>query len=62
MTNEDDMTIRQAAREICATQAAQHAPKRADEAFYLAGVYDNQLAMRLVEQGIRKGVEIGRSL
>lgn len=58
MTDEE---IRQTAREICAVQAAQ----RDDEdgkIFYLSGVNDNQLVMRLVEQGIRKGIEIGRSL
>lgn len=61
MTNDDDTLIRQAAREICAAQSAQ----RGDEyavALYLSGDYDYLPVMRLVEQGIRKGIEIGRSL
>lgn len=61
MTNDDDMTIRKAAREICAAQVK----LRGDEyavALYLSGDYDYLLLVRLVEQGIRKGIEIGRSL
>jgi hypothetical protein len=61
MTNDDDMIIRKAAREICSNQAAQRDDEDG-EIFYLLGVYTNQLVMRLVEKGIRKGIEIGRSL
>lgn len=60
MTNEDDMTIRYAAREICAEQEA-----KSDTdtwAFYTTGAWDDTVLMRLVEAGIRKGIEIGRSL
>lgn len=61
MTNEDDMTIREAAREICALQAQKDASSDASD-YYLNGNYDHTIWMRLVEQGIRKGIEIGRSL
>ena len=60
MTNEEDMTIRKAARHICAAQAFKSDNKGA--ARYLSGEYDHTVWMRLVEQGIRKGIEIGRSL
>lgn len=60
MTNEDDMTIREAAREICAAQAKKSDFE--DYKLYLSGVFDDYAWMRLVEQGIRKGIEIGRSL
>ena len=62
MTNEDDMTIRKAAREICAAQAAQCGSEASCVAFYLSGDYDHLVGLRMVEQGIRKGIEIGRSL
>lgn len=60
MTNDDDMIIRKAAREICAAQA-----EKQDSygwKAYLSGERDHTVWMRLVEQGIRKGIEIGRSL
>ena len=60
MTNEDDMTIRYAARQICAEQADKD--KSDTWAFYVTGAWDHTVWMRLVEQGIRKGIEIGRSL
>jgi len=60
MTNEDDMTIREAARDICALQAWKHDSLASQN--YLSGEYDQTIWMRLVEQGIRKGIEIGRSL
>ena len=60
MTNDDDMTIRKAAREICAAQAFKSDKK--DAARYLSGDWDHTGFVGLVEQGIRKGIEIGRSL
>ena len=60
MTNDDDMTIRKAARHICAAQAFKSDNK--DAARYLSGDWDDTVWMRLVEQGIRKGIEIGRSM
>lgn len=61
MTSEDDMIIRKAAREICALQAGKDASSDALQN-YLIGNYDQTIWIRLVEQGIRKGIEIGRSL
>ena len=60
MTNDDDMTIREAARTICAQQAFKSDNK--DYEMYMSGDWDDTVWMRLVEQGIRKGIEIGRSL
>jgi hypothetical protein len=60
MNNDDDMIIREAARKICATQEAKSDTNTA--AFYALGKYDHTIWMRLVEQGIRKGIEIGRLL
>jgi hypothetical protein len=60
MTNDDDMIIRKAAREICAQQAFKGAGNY--HVHYMSGRLDNAIWMRLVEQGIRKGIEIGRSL
>lgn len=60
MTNEDDMMIREAARAICYDQAS-----KSDSlviTLYMSGAWDHTIWMRLVEQGIRKGIEIGRSL
>jgi hypothetical protein len=60
MTNDDDMMIRNAARSICAAQAAKSdTPERT---LYRSGAWDHTVWMRLVERGIRKGIEIGRSL
>jgi hypothetical protein len=55
-----DKEITKAARHICAAQAFKSDNKGA--ARYLSGEYDHTIWMRLVEQGIRKGIEIGRSL
>jgi hypothetical protein len=60
MTNEDDMIIRQAARAICYDQASQS--DSLEITLYMSGAWDDTIWMRLVEQGIRKGIEIGRSL
>ena len=60
MTNDDDMMIRKAAREICAQQVFKNEGN--DHAHYMSGRLDNTIWVRLVEQGIRKGIEIGRSL
>jgi len=57
MTDEE---IRQTAREICALQAWKDDSLASQN--YLAGDYDHTVWMRLVEQGIRKGIEIGMSL
>ena len=60
MTNEEDMTIREAARAICSNQAAKS--DTPEMSLYMSGQWDHTVWMRLVEQGIRKGIEIGRSL
>ena len=50
---EEQITL--AAREICAEQAQKQ--DNDDGARYLVGYYDHTVWMRLVEQGIRKGIE-----
>jgi hypothetical protein len=60
MMHEDDMTIREAARVICSNQAAKS--DTPELSLYMSGAWDDTIWMRLVEQGIRKGIEIGRSL
>lgn len=60
MTNDDDMIIREAARVICSNQAAKS--DTPEMSLYMSGQWDHTVWMRLVEQGIRKGIEIGRSL
>jgi hypothetical protein len=57
MTDEE---IRQTAREICALQAWKDDSDASQN--YLNGNYDHTIWMRLVEQGIHKNIEIGRSL
>jgi len=47
--------ITQAAREICAQQALKGF--RSDHDNYMSGKYDHTVWMRLVEQGIRRGLE-----
>lgn len=60
MTHDDDMLIREAARVICSNQAAKS--DTPEMSLYMSGQWDHTVWMRLVEQGIRKGIEIGRSL
>lgn len=60
MTNEDDMIITQTARRICAAQAEKQ--DNGDSQIYSSGDWDHTVWMRLVENGIRKGIEIGRML
>jgi hypothetical protein len=60
MTNEDDILITQAARLICAAQADKQ--DNGNGQIYRSGGWDHTIWMRLVEQGIRKGIEIGRML
>ena len=55
-----DEQITKAAREICAAQAEKEDSYSAES--YLIGNYDHTIWMRLVEEGIRKGIEIGKSL
>lgn len=62
MTNDDDMLIRQTARDICAAEAKRQGLGDTTMQTYLKGTFDKHPWMRLVEQGIRKGIEIGRSL
>jgi hypothetical protein len=57
MTDEE---ITKTARNICAQQARKSSGEESQN--YLNGNYDHTVWMRLVEQGIRKGIEIGRSL
>ena len=59
MTNEDDTLIREAARAICSDQRKRDKPQIS---LYMSGAWDDTIWMRLVEAGIRKGIEIGRSL
>lgn len=60
MTNDEDMVIREAARAICSNQAAKS--DTPEISLYMSGAWDDTVWMRLVEEGIRKGIEIGRSL
>jgi hypothetical protein len=60
MTNDDDMIIREAARAICSNQAANS--DTPEMSLYMSGQWDHTIWMRLVEEGIRKGIEIGRML
>ena len=60
MTNEDDMLITHAARAICVEQSSKQ--DNGDWQIYASGGWDHTIWMRLVEQGIRKGIEIGRLL
>ncbi len=52
MTNKE---ITHAARQICADQCKNH--KNSDVQLYLSGGWDDTIWMRLVEQGIRRGLE-----
>ena len=60
MTNDDDIMIRNIARALCAEQEAKS--NTVNATFYLNGDWDHTVWMRLVEQGVRKGIEIGRSI
>jgi hypothetical protein len=60
MTHEDDIMIREAARAICYDQASKS--DKPEITLYMSGAWDDTVWMRLVEAGIRKGIEIGRSL
>jgi hypothetical protein len=51
-----DKEITQAAREICAAQADKQDNYEVYQR-YLIGDYDHTIWMRLVEQGIRRGLE-----
>ena len=53
MTNEQ---ITQAARAICAAQADKQ--DNGDGQLYLSGGWDHTVWVRLVEQGIRTGIEL----
>lgn len=53
MTNEQ---ITQAARAICAYQAEKQ--DNGDSQLYLSGGWDHTVWMRLVEQGIRTGIDM----
>ena len=61
MTNDDDdMIIRKAARRICAEQAEKQ--DYDDNGKYLSGEWDHTSWVRIAEEGIRRGIQIGRSL
>lgn len=51
-----DKEITQAARLICATQADKQ--DNGDSQLYLSGGWDHTVWMRLVEEGIRKGIDM----
>ena len=53
MTNEQ---ITQAARAICAAQASKS--DTPEMSLYMSGAWDETIWMRLVEEGIRKGIEL----
>lgn len=57
MTNIDNMIIREAARSICANQAAKQ--DNDDYEKYASGEWDQSIWIQLVEKGIRRGIEIG---
>ena len=57
MTDEE---ITKAARAICYNEASKS--DTPEITLYMSGAWDHTIWMRLVEQGIRKGIEIGRSL
>ena len=50
-----DEQITKAAREICSNQAAKS--DTPEMSLYMSGAWDHTIWMRLVEQGIRKGIE-----
>lgn len=54
-----DEQITQAAREICALQAWKSSSLESEK--YLSGGWDHTIWMRLVERGIRHGIEVERS-
>lgn len=60
MTSDDDMMIRMAARSICANESANQ--DNDDYERYLSGEWDDTAFVRLTEEGIRRGIQIGRSL
>ena len=51
-----DKEITQAARAICADQADKQ--DNGDSQLYASGGWDHTVWMRLVEQGIRKGIDM----
>ena len=54
-----DKEITHVARLICAAQADKQ--DNGDSQLYLSGGWDHTIWMRLVEQGIRKGIEAERA-
>jgi hypothetical protein len=54
-----DKEITHAARQICAEQAQKE--DNSDGQLYLSGGWDHTVWMRLVEQGIRRGIEVERA-
>jgi len=60
MRDDDDMMILMAARNICANQAVKQ--DNDDYERYLRGDWDHTVWMRLTEEGIRRGIQIGRSI
>jgi hypothetical protein len=54
-----DKEITHAARLICAEQSGKQ--DNSDGQLYLSGGWDHTIWMRLVEQGIRRGLEIERA-
>ena len=54
-----DEQITHAARAICAAQADKQ--DNGDSQIYLSGGWDHTIWVRLVEEGIRKGMEIERT-
>jgi hypothetical protein len=59
VNNMTDEQITKAARAICAAQCDRQ--DNSDGQLYLSGGWDHTVWMRLVEQGIRHGIEVERS-
>jgi hypothetical protein len=59
MANDNDMEVREAARRICVEQASKQ--DNDEWVHFASGARDSTVWMRLVEQGIRAGLQIARS-
>lgn len=60
MTNQDDMAIREAARQICANEAKRRGLD--DWRVFLMGDYDDVPWMRIASQAVMRGIAIARGI